>query len=207
MNQPKLFLSFAFVLSLTFAGALAAFGQTESRQQVEPSYQVSLQLLIGSSENSGRTELPANLATISKDLRSTFEFSNYRLAGTFLGRISNTGNFEYKSLTNIFGKETNLTSQTFLEWSLNNFKNGVMVKGQQGFQVQGLRFGARVPVTTGTVKDQNGKENSQIAYENIGLALNRVGLPENTPTLIGTLNLPGADGTIFLVMTVRSADF
>jgi len=26
------------------------------------------------------------------------------------------------------------------------------------------------------------------------------------PTLIGTLNLPGADGTIFLIMTVKSVD-
>ena len=45
-----------------------------------------------------------------------------------------------------------------------------------------------------------------ISYESIGLVLHGLGFAENVPTLIGTVNLPGADGTIFLVMTVRSAD-
>ena len=206
MNQRRIFLSTLFVFSLIAGASLTAFGQAEARTPIEPSYQVSLQLVIGSSDATARGELPANLSTISKELRSTFAFSNYRLAGVFLGRISNTGNFEYKSTTNILGQETSRTNQSFLEWSLNNFRTGTLAKGPQGFQVQGFRFGAQVPVMTGTFKDAAGKESSSINYENIGLSLNRVGLPENTPTLIGTLNLPGADGTIFLVMTVKAVD-
>jgi len=206
MNQRRIFLTTLFVFSLIASAALISYGQGDARPAIEPSYQVSLQLVIGSSDNTGRGDLPANLSTISKELRSTFAFSNYRLAGTFLGRISNAGNFEYKSLSNIFGKETNLTSQSFLEWSLGNFRTGATAKGPAGFQAQAFRFGARVPVSTGSFKDETGKVSSPIAYEAIGLNLSRVGLPENTPTLIGTLNLPGADGTIFLIMTVKSVD-
>jgi hypothetical protein len=206
MNQPKFFLSAIFGLSLIFALSLAAHGQTDTRPQVEPSYEVSLQLLIGSNDATQRTDVPANLAAISKQLRSTFTFSNYRLATTFLGRISNNGNFEYKSVTNIFGQESTASSQTFLDWSVANFRTGPTAKGAPGFQAQAFHFGARVPVLVGGAKDENGKMSPVVNYESIGLGLGKMGFAENVPTLIGTLNLPGADGTIFLVMTVRSAD-
>ena len=203
MNQPKFLFSVLFVFCLIGAGASVSYGQ-----QVEPSYDVSLQIVIGSNDAAaGRADLPQNFSTISRQLKSTFAFSNYRLAGTFLGRVYTAGSFEYKSLTNIFGQESDPRSQaTFLDWSLNNFRTGTGAKGQQGFQAQAFRFGARVPVVTGSFKDDSGKISSVVNYEPIGLTLERVGLPDNIPTLIGTLNLPGAGGTIFLVMTAKSAD-
>lgn len=175
-------------------------------QQLEPSFNVSLNLIIGSNDAGTRGELPADLAAVSRQIKSSFSFSNYRLGSTLIGRISNTGNYEYKSSSSIFGVESPSAQKTFVEWSLNNFRIMPNGKGQNGFQTQGLRFGANVPVVTGTVKDQAGKEQSIVNYEPIGLNLNKVSLPENTPTLIGTLNLPGTTGTIFLIMTVKSAD-
>jgi hypothetical protein len=201
MNQTRVFLSAVFVFGLMLASSLTSPGQS-----VEPSYEVSLQLLIGSHETSGRGDLPANLVATSKLLKNRFQFPNYRLASTLMGRISNTGSLEYKSLTNIFLQESNLPSQTFLEWSIGNLRIMPTAKGAQGFQAQSFRFGARVPVTTGSFKDDAGKMNPVINYESIGLTFGKVGLPENTPTLIGTLNLPGANGTIFLVMTINAAD-
>jgi hypothetical protein len=78
--------------------------------------------------------------------------------------------------------------------------------GQTGFQADSFRFGARVPVLTGGSSDAAGKGAPIYNYEPIGIALSRVGLMGGSPTLIGTLNLPGTSGTIFLIMTVRSAD-
>ena len=205
MNQPKFFLSAIFGLSLIFAMSVAAVAQPDAKPPVDPSYEISLQLVVGSNDAAKRTDVPENLSAISKQLRSTFTFSNYRLATTFLGRISNNGNFEYKSVTNIFGQESTSTSQTFLEWSMASFRTGPTAKGAPGFQAQAFRFGARVPVMVGA-REENGKMSPIINYESIGLGLGRIGFAENVPTLIGTLNLPGADGTIFLVMTVRSAD-
>jgi len=43
-------------------------------------------------------------------------------------------------------------------------------------------------------------------YEAVGLNMNRVSLPENKPTLIGTLSLPKTTGTMFLVLTVRPTE-
>jgi hypothetical protein len=186
---------------------IASHAQTDARPaQVEPSFDVALHLVIGSNEGGARSELPASLAGIAKNLKANFTFSNYRLGSTFLGRISNTGNFEYKSVGDLFGKDAEGIPQSFLEWTVANLRNMQTAKGQPGFQAQAFRFGARVPVQVATQQGEGGKGTPVYNYEAIGLNLAKVGLVENTPTLIGTLNLPGANGVIFLVMTVRSAD-
>ncbi len=183
--------------------ATLSIAQTENRP-FEPSYEVSLQLILGSNEAGSGAEIPANLSSLSKQFKNTFPFRNYRLAGTFLGRVTNTGNFEYKSTSNMFGQESERARPVFLDWSLGNLRSGPTAKGGPGFQAQSFRFGARVPVTVATLAE--GKTNSVVNYEPIGLTLGKVGLAENSPTLMGTLNLPGAEGTVFLVMTVRSSD-
>lgn len=206
MKHCRSLLRSIFVSGLVLAATVVSFSQPEVRQVLEPSSDISLQLLIGSNGAVQGSDVPANLSAISKQVKGTFGFQNLRLASTLLGRISNTGSFEYKSLTNIFGQETNLASQTFMDWSIGDVRSMPTAKGTPGFQAQKFRFGARVPVTTGTVKDEAGKMIPSVSYEQIGIAIGKMGLSENTPTLIGTLNLPGAGGTIFLVMTVRLAD-
>ena len=55
-------------------------------------------------------------------------------------------------------------------------------------------------------KDENGKSlPAVVAYEQIGIAASRLAVPENTPTLMGTLVLPKTRGTVFLVLTARAA--
>lgn len=206
MSLFKNFAYSSFLFCVVAVAPAVVFGQPEAVSRVEPSYEVSLQLLIGTNDNTGKAEFPKDLSAISQHLKSNFSFSNYRLTGTYLGRISNMGTFEYKSVDNVSGKESGVNPQTFLEWNVFNLKSGQSAKGAAGFQVQSFKFGARVPVTTVTVKEETGKERPLINYENIGLNLSRLGLQEGVPTLVGTLNLPGASDTIFLVMTVKSVD-
>jgi hypothetical protein len=202
MNQSKLSFSFfALPLLFLFIACPTAFAQTDPPQNIEPSYEVSLHVVIGSNEAGAKGELPSSLSAISRQLKNNFSFSNYRLANTFLGRISNTGNIEYKSVSNILGQETDAESQTFLDWSIGNFRSM-----QGGFQARSFRFGARVPVRTGSMKDEGGRLTPIVNYEAVGLTMSMIGLPANTPTLIGTISLPKTTGTIFLVATIRSAE-
>ena len=187
-----------FVFSLILSNSISA--QTDVKPQFDPNYAVTLQVVIGSNDNSSKGEVPKELANISRGLRSQFPFTNYRLASTFLGRITNGGTFEYKSVSNTLGQAADAEAQTFLEWTLGGFHNGA-----NGFQAQTFRFGARVPVRTGVFKDE-GKTNAVISYEPIGLNISHVGISENVPTLLGTLTLPKTDGTMFLVITVSAAD-
>jgi hypothetical protein len=189
------------LMLLTFS----AFVQAQQTAQVEPSFDVALQLVVGSNDGV-RGDVPAELTGVTKQIKRSFGLTNYRLATTFIGRISNRGGFEYKSTSNIFGQESTGTTQTFLDWSLRDLRTMPTGNGRTGFQADSFRFGARVPVLTGGSSDPAGKGAPIYNYEPIGIALSRVGLMDGSPTLIGTLNLPGTSGTIFLIMTVRSAD-
>lgn len=201
MNLSKHASSLLSLALLILASFSIAPAQSDPGQQLEPSYDVALHIVIGSNEAGGKADLPSNLSAISRHLKGNFSFSNYRLANTFLGRVSNTGSVEYKSVSNILGQETDAESQTFLEWSMGNFR-----AFQNGFQARSFRFGARVPVRTGSFKDSAGGVNPVVNYESVGLTMNMIGLPANTPTLIGTISLPKTTGTIFLIATIKTAE-
>lgn len=207
MNRSKFIFSTTVSLLLCLFLFTAAYSQAPARAPGDPSYDIFLQVVVGSNEPGDRAELPANLSNLSRQLRATFGFSNYRLATTFIGRIGNEGNFEYKSVANIFGEETEGEFQTFSEYSLSNFRQLAEPRSDAAFQIGTFRFGAKIPVRMGSpIKDENGKAlPSVVAYEPIGITATRLAIPENTPTLMGTLLLPKTRGTVFLVLTVKAS--
>jgi hypothetical protein len=202
MNRPKLL--FTLTLFFSFIFAISAAAQSETATLPDTSYDVQLQLLVGSNEAAGKPELPPALSGIARQLKQSFGFTDYRVSNTFMGRIANGGNFEYKSISGITGREEPET-QSFLEWSMGRLLSVGASGGRKAIQAQSFRFGAKVPVKVGSTKDGDAMR-SVYSYEPIGLNLGRVGLAESTPTLIGTLSLPRTDGTIFLIMTVRPAE-
>ena len=88
MNRSKLFFPTAIFALLVFSGLTAAFAQTEIKP-IEPSYDVTLHIIQGSNDGPSGT-LPADLAGVSRELKSNFSFSSYRLADTFLGHLLDT---------------------------------------------------------------------------------------------------------------------
>ena len=190
------FKSLLFIFALLYAGQ-TALGQVETKTQPDRDYELALQVVIGSNEAGGSQQLPSSLSNISKQLRSNFAFSNYRMANSFVGRVSGNGDFEYKSVSNEFGQEAEGMPQSFLEWSI----RGLRVTAD-GVQPQAFRFGARLPVRVTNARDETGKTSAVYNYESIGLNITRVGLQENVPTLLGSLSLPKTNGTLFLVLTV-----
>lgn len=201
MNRSRLFTLFFLLCVL----ATASLAQAEAQPQIDPSYDVSLQLLVGSNDATGKPELPASLSGITRQLKQNFPFNDYRISNMIIGRVSNGGSFEFKSISGISGREADPETQSFLEWSMNRLTSAGMVGGKNAIQVQNFRFGAKVPVKVGSTKEGEATR-SIYNYEPIGLTLGRVGLAANTPTLIGTLSLPRTDGTIFVIMTVRPAE-
>ena len=206
MKTQKPFLLLSSLLAVIFLAGVNIYAQTDAaKTQVPPSYEVVLQVLVGSNDAGDGTGLSPNLRPVYAQLKTNFGFSSYRLDNTFIGRIGTNGTFEYKSVSNTVGAGADSESPTFLEWTLGGLKNAMNDKGQTAFQAEPFRFGARVPVRVSTYTDNTGKAVGNVSYESIGLTVNRVSLLENTPTLIGTLSLPKTAGTIFLILTVRSA--
>ena len=188
-----------FALCLVLTPSLAATAQ----QAADTNYDVVLELVVGSNDAAAKNDIPQNLSSVVKQIKSDFNFSSYRLASTFVGRVANGGYFDYNSVTNINGQESTKDSQTFLDWSLKNLHT---LPASKGLQAESFRFGARVPVVVGVHDAGSDKERPVINYEQLGINLIHVGINANVPTMVGTLHLPGTSGTIFLVMTIRPTE-
>jgi len=179
---------------------LSSFTQFAQAQGPSPaisrSYEVSLQVLVGSNESEAGAAIPQSLSTVVKDLKPRFSFQNYRLVNTYLGRIGNAGTLEYKSVTNITGQDSEGDSPSILEWSIGRLDD--TPDGTRSVvMAQPFRFGARIPIKSVA---------ANVVYESIGLNVNKLSFRENVPTLIGSLNLPKTAGTLFLVVTAKAVD-
>ena len=206
MKTPIPFRLLSLPLSILLLGCLTAFAQGNAGPKIESSYEVVLQLIVGSNEAVEGVALPPNLRSVSSQLKNNFGFANYRLENTFVGRIAANGTFDYRSVSNSFGSGVDTETPSFLEWTLGRLQSSVDDKGQASIQAQPFRFGAKVPIKVSSLADGGTKTIANITYEPIGLTVNQVSLAQNTPTLIGTLSLPKTAGTIFLVLTVRPAN-
>ena len=108
-------------------------------------------------------------------------------------------------MSNAYAPAPESDALTFLEWNLTGLKNLQNAAGQNAFQFQIFRFGARVPIKALSYRDETGKVPAVYNYESIGLTLSRMSVLENVPTLIGTLSQPRTNGTLFLILTVKNA--
>jgi hypothetical protein len=196
MKQIKLLFVGICVSGVLFFLPAVAFGQNVT----EPSYEVSLHLLMGSNETGRRSDVPPNLNQIAQQLKAKVGYSNFRLAGTIIGRMANQGSFEYKSYSDLFGEDPKFRS--FIELTLRDLRP----VGDGAFKFDTLRFGARIPVIVGFRKDESGKDQPAVNYEQIGLTSVRLGVYQNVPTLIGTLDVPSGSEMIFLIMTLKPLD-
>lgn len=205
MDQKKRIFSItAFSLAFLIT-ASSMIGQAPQPTIAESNYDVVLHVLVASSPSGQGEALPTGLSTVAKQIRGEFGSSNLKLINTYLGRLSNTGNLEYKGVSNAYVQEPEAGSPSFLDWKLSGLKTLQNSAGQDVFQFQSFRFGARIPVRI-NFRDDSGKPPTAVNYEAIGLTLDRMSVRENSPTLVGTLTQPKTDGTLFLILTVKSAD-
>lgn len=202
-SQKQIFtlLTFSLVFLIT---AASGFGQADQNKLAEPNYEATLHVLAGSNQAGQGEALPSLLSPVAKQIRGEFGTTNLRLINTYLGRMSNTGNLDYKGVSNAYVQEPQAGSPSFLDWRLVGLRNLQNGSGQSVYQFQSFRFGARVPVRIGSFQDE--KAPAPINYEAIGLTLDRMSVRDNVPTLVGTLTQPKTDGTLFLVLTVKNVD-
>jgi hypothetical protein len=198
MNKPKIafpitaFL-FVYLLSLT-----NSFAQTENQpKQAEPSYEIVLQTLIASNDTAVKSAVPQTLSNVVKKLKANYSFSDYHLTSTYLERVTNTANFEFKGVSSVSDQNQENYAPLFSEWSLGVLRSLPNEKGRNSIQFQRFRFGQRVPVKTSA---------GVVNYEQIGLTLDKLSLPENIPTIIGSLATSKPEELMFLVLTVKPVE-
>lgn len=206
MNKPKFIFLIAFFFLSSLPLASSAQIVPKPLPPAEPSFDVVLQTLVASNNATERTSLPSTLSGVVKKLRANYSFSDYRLTSTYLQRVANTGNLEFKSTSGGTASGQDIYTPTFTDWSFNELRTGSSSGESNIFQLQNFRFGQRIPIKTGSYKNESKEVNAVINYENTGLSMQRLYLRENTPTVIGTLSTSSPGELSFLVLTIKNAE-
>lgn len=161
-------------------------------------------LLIATNQEVDDGKVPSSLEPVVKQLRAALPFKNYRLAATLINRVKNGGRLNLQWVGGPLLASAAASSQTpsFNEFKVNQVKLATDGSGRDVVRMDGFRFGARIPIQTGTAIASNSPTAPVIHYENTGLNTD-ISMHEGEPVIVGTLNLGPSGDAIILVMSAR----
>lgn len=203
MNKTKILFSITVVCLFALTNI---FAQTQNQPSADASYEVVLHILTASNNATEKSSVPQSLSNVVKKLKTVYSYSNYSLDSTYFERVANTGNLEFKSVSREIVQNQENSASIFTEWTLGVLRSSPNAQGKNSIQFDIFRFGQRVPIVTATSKDANGRISNIVNYEQIGLSMGKMNLPENVPTIIGSLSTSKPDELIFLILTVKPTE-
>lgn len=196
MNKLKTAFSAAALLVVCLFSLTTSFAQIETQPKAPTTYEVVLQTITASNSPADKNSIPSSLVNVVRKLKNLYSFSDYRLSSTYLQRTA--GSIELKSIANSIMQDN--STPIFSEWTLAGLRSFPDAQGKNTIQFQSFRFGQRVPVR------YSGDGSAVVNYEQIGITLQGFGVPENIPTVVGSLSTSKTDELMFLILTVKSAE-
>ena len=198
-----------FLIAATTLGA-SAFAQgadqaaSRDTRNDEINLDTQLYLLIATNQEVDDAKLPSNLEPVVKQLRASLPFKNYRLAATLINRVKNEGrlNLQWVGGPLLASAAASAQTPSFNEFKVNQVKLAKDANGRDVVRMDGFRFGARIPIQTGTTIASNGPATPILNYENTGLNTD-ISMHEGDPVVVGTLNVGPSGDAIILVMTAK----
>jgi hypothetical protein len=201
---------FASLLAVLGTNAKPAWAQSvdqatqKDTRENETNLDTQLYLLIATNQEVDEAKIPASLTPVLAQLRGSLPFKNYRLAATLINRVKNDGRLSLQWVGGplLPSAAASTSTPSFNEFKVNNVKLAVDASGREVVRMEGFRFGARIPIQTGTAIASNGPAAPIINYENTGLNTD-ISMREGEPVVVGTLNVGPSGDAIILVMSAR----
>ncbi len=200
MTTTILFRNFAPICLVFLSPFGSVIAQSSQPSSNEAPIHVELRVLTATPDQKTSIKLPSNLSAVSRQINDMVGTTDLRIAETYFGRIGHRGSMNYKSLANVAVYPGDIDTPSIMDWNL----QGVEIGLQGTFKLNSFRFGARIPIRGARLGTESNAARV-VNYENIGLSLGELSIPNGVPTLIGSLSLPNSDGTMFLVLTLSTA--
>ena len=207
---------FALLCAVLFITAQAAVGQGSSeaarptvQKDDDANLEIQLYLILASNRDVEDSKLPAALDPVVKRLRDSLPFKHYNLTGTFLNRVKNNGRLDMSWVGGPFPVQG---SPAQSNPSFSQFTSLVRLAGEPGQEIIRLtefRFGARVPIITGSFGPSNASTSTgvfpAINYEPIGIRTDLT-MREGSIVIAGTLNVGPSGDAVIVVVSARRAN-
>ena len=164
---------------------------------------IEIYLLAASDAGAEGGRLPNSLEPVVRQLRSTLPFGSYRVSATMVNRMKNGGRLNVKGVGVTPFAKVVAPAPLFSEYYVNSVTLKTDAAGQSIVDFAGFRFGARVPVQTGSTLSASGTAAVPvIQYENTGITT-EFSMREGEPVIIGTLNVGQPGEALILVVSAK----
>jgi hypothetical protein len=204
----RLLVALLFAVVTTFGSNVFAQAADQPTQRDTRNDEINLDtqlyLLIATNQEVDDAKVPTTLEPVIKQLRASLPFKNYRLAATLINRVKNDGrlNLQWVGGPLLASSAATVTTPSFNEFKVDRVRLITDGNGRDVVRMDGFRFGARVPIQTGTTVASNAPSAPIINYEPTGLNTD-ISMREGEPVIVGTLNLGPSGDAIILVMAAR----
>lgn len=180
--------------------------QSEKKSD-ETNLDTQLHLIIASEQKAeDAAELPKSLEPVLKQLRATLPFKHYRLATTLFNRTRNEGRLflQWAGAALVGSAATTAATPSFNDFKVDRIRLVTDKDGRQIVRMDGFRFGARIPIQTGTAIASNAPAVPVINYETTGLNTD-ISMREGEPVIVGTMNVGPTGEAIIVVVSARKS--
>lgn len=194
-NKPKFIFTIAVLSLFCLASSANSFAQQDAAKQAAPNYKIYLDTIIATNNAGDNKKLSASLSNALRDVKSD-AFSDYYLFSNSFERIGVGGQVTHNSFYDSLGQRKIDKYSVYSSWTLGKLKEFSDEKERNVIQFDNFTYQARVPNQTATV----------VSFEDIRLYISNFNVPQNTPTLIGSLSIPKSDEMLYFVLTVKPAE-
>jgi len=214
MNTLRLIVTRSLPLVLALicftATASVALGQTdtkpapENKRYEEINLDTQLYMIVGSNQEGSEERFPASLEAVIKELHASLPFKTYRLSATLMNRVKSDGHLDLHWIGGPVIERAASTTATpsFSDFFVRQVRLWQNAQGQDVINMDGFRFGSRIPIQTSAAVAANGNTVPSITYEQTGLNTD-ISMREGVPVIVGTLNAGPSGDAIILVVSAR----
>jgi hypothetical protein len=199
-KSHRLLLLIAFTVSaLVCARAQTLSSTTPSAKENGVAHRVQIQLLVASNIATAKTNYPASLEAVVKQLKSSLPYKTHYVVATYIYNVADKGGFEVGDVTYAPFEGGGGLAPTFFNVNL----SGITLNGDS-IHISRFRFDLRKRIFITKTRGEGTTTND--VFENAGTGITtELNVREGTPTIVGTTASALSDGVLVLVITVDHA--
>ena len=170
---------------------------TASARENAVTHRVQLQLLVASNNVNAKTDYPASLEAVVKQLKSSLPYKTHYLVATYLYNVADKGGFEVGDVTYTSFEGGSGLGATFFNVGL----SGIGFNGDS-IHISRFKFDLRKPIFI--TKTRGEGTTFKDVFENVGTGITtELNVSEGVPTIVGTTSSALSDAVLVLVITVN----
>jgi hypothetical protein len=186
---------------LAVAKAQHATSTSPEVKHSDVSYRVQIHFLVASNSANAKTDYPASLEAVVKQLKPSLQFKNHYLVATYLYNVADGSSFEVSDVTYQPFEQGGGISPTFFNLGITRIKSNT---NSDSIHISRLRVETRKRMFMQNAQGEG--STAKPVFETVGTGITtELNVKAGVPAIVGTTASGISDGVLVLIITVNSS--